>query len=281
MQCNSDWACRLKTGSRSLLCFLPAFITLTSALGSTAALADACGEETAALKSIARGVEVTIRAPEGGTADAAARISWRATQPAPLKVPAYIAIAIPGDVRFRVAPIPPKPPAPDNDLAMAMANRLPELPGFLALTPQTRGPLGLEFGKGATRALVPLHQPDARLAGEFEIEGLAAGPLTIEAAVVARTSCGERVVFRPVRPYLRAGTGCATHRRAGPIRHRSAPQGHHLEQWSPSRAHFRRPLPGLRYQDRSKARRSRRQGRQLLADGALRGRKLRQHGPAG
>jgi hypothetical protein len=64
MQCNSDWACRLKTGSRSLLCFLPAFIALTFALGSTAALADACGEETAALKSIARGVEVTIRAPK-------------------------------------------------------------------------------------------------------------------------------------------------------------------------------------------------------------------------
>jgi hypothetical protein len=163
---------------------------LMCAFPSTSALADACEVETAMLRAVASAIQVSIDAPKGNTADGSMHVSWRADQRMALKTPTYIAIAIPGDVRFRVASVVPRPSVPDDDLA----TRPPELPGFLALTPQTRGPLGLEFGKGMTRALLPLHQPAAKLSGEFDVEGLSAGLLTIEAAVVARTSCGERIV---------------------------------------------------------------------------------------
>ena len=178
-------------GLRPVFRLVPHFV-LGISLCSIEVRAEVCDVETAALRSVANGVEVTIRAPDGGTADGPARISWRAQQRAQQKVPLFIAIAIPGEVRFRVAAIPPKPAASDKDLSVAAPP--PELPGFLALTPQTRGPLGLEFGKGTTRALVPLHQPGAKLSGEFEVEALTAGRVTIEAAVVARTGCGERIV---------------------------------------------------------------------------------------
>ena len=207
------WTVQLKLRLRSIASF-PSCFGHRRRVAYSAALADECDVETAALKAIANGVEVTIHAPEGGTADFPARISWRARQPAPLKVPVYIAIAIRAMCAFAWRRSHPNLPAPDNDLAMA--NRLPELPGFLALTPQTRGPLGLEFGKGKTRALVPLHQPDARLAGEFEIEGLAAGPLSIEAAVVAPGPLAANAMFppgstAPSRSHpVRRGSSCRT-----------------------------------------------------------------------
>ena len=173
---------------RLISCVPAVFAVLVSA----SARADTCSTETAQLTAIARGVEVKIEAPKGNMADAPAHISWRATARAPVKVPVFIAVAIPGEVRFHVPPLPPKPQATGTDPDVAV--RPPEPPGFLALTPQTRGPLGLEFGTGMTRALVPLHQPEAKLAGSFDVEGLAAGSLTIAAAVVARTGCAERVI---------------------------------------------------------------------------------------
>src|SRR5262245_44615960 len=73
------------------------------ALPSTSALADACEVETATLRAVASGIQVSIDAPRGNTADGSMHVSWRADQRMPLKTPTYIAIAIPGDVRFRVA----------------------------------------------------------------------------------------------------------------------------------------------------------------------------------
>src|SRR6516165_2184212 len=78
------------------------------------ARADTCSAETAQLTAIARGVEVKIEAPKGNMADAPAHISWRATVRAPIKVPVFIAVAIPGEVRFRVPPLPPKPQTTGN-----------------------------------------------------------------------------------------------------------------------------------------------------------------------
>src|SRR5690349_16638847 len=117
-------------------------------VASLPARADNCSAETAQLSTIAKTVEVKIEEPKGNVADAPAHISWHATVRVPIKVPAFIAIAIPGEVRFRVPPLAPKPRTADADPDVAV--KPPELPGFLALTPQTRGPLGLEFGKGMT-----------------------------------------------------------------------------------------------------------------------------------
>ena len=160
-------------------------------ISTRAQAATDCVAETRALEAIGRGVTITVEPPSGLTADSALNITWRAKARAPLKLPLYVAIAIPGEVRFWLPPLPPQPRAAVDALYEAPK---PDLPGFLALSPEARGPLGLEFGRGETRALVPLHQPGARLAGAFEVRNLAAGETTIRAAVVARTPCGERLV---------------------------------------------------------------------------------------
>ena len=167
--------------------------------------AEDCASETASLQVLGRGVEIKIDAPGNLRADGALHVSWKAKSLAPIKLPVFISIAIPGEVRFHVmaAPSPAKPKPGDLVISNAARGILegnsgdepgPELPGFLALSPESRGPLGLEFGRGKTRALVPLHQSGAKLSGAFDVKGLAAGDVTIEAAVIARTSCGERVI---------------------------------------------------------------------------------------
>jgi hypothetical protein len=156
---------------------------------ASVAAGSACEKETTTLMTLGSDVVVTIDAPKGGTALEPVHISWQAKTRAPAKVPVFIVMAIPGQVRFEV---PSHEPAADEVSELGVSDGY--LPGFLALTPETRGPLGLEFGKGTTRALVPLHQPGARLSGEFDVHGLSAGQATIAAAVVARTSCGERII---------------------------------------------------------------------------------------
>ena len=154
--------------------------------------ANDCGAETAQLQSLVRGIDVRIDAPSRGTAGEPLHISWQAKTRTPVNVPVYIAIAIPGEVRFAIAALPPAPKPADD----AEPDREPRLPGFLALTPEARGPSGLGFGAGKTRALVPLHHPGVKLSGSFEVWNLAAGDNVVEATVVARTGCGERSVSR-------------------------------------------------------------------------------------
>ena len=170
--------------------FLAAVGKLVLAVTPAVAAVD-CAAETAALESIGRGAEIRIDPPSNESADGKVHVSWHAKSAAPLRTPVFIAIAIPGEVRFWVPPLPPvKPPL------LNLANQVHkwDLPGFIALSPVGRGPLGLEFGNGQTRALVPLQQPGVRLTGAFDISNLAAGETVVKAAVVARTSCGERVV---------------------------------------------------------------------------------------
>ncbi len=168
----------------SIQAMAAAIATCLLLASATGVAADTCAAETADLMAIGSDVVVRIEAPKGGTALEPVHISWQAKTHAPAKVPVFIAIAIPGEVRFQ-AQLPASSNSKENE---------GDLPGFLALTPETRGPLGLEFGKGTTRALVPLHQAGAKLSGEFDVHGLSAGEVTIAAAVVARTSCGERVI---------------------------------------------------------------------------------------
>ena len=87
-----------------------------------------CADETARLTAIAKSVQVTVTSPPHDQADEPVHVTWRSGQRGPLRVPMFIAVAIPGEVRFELAPLPPRPSShepPYPDL-------VPELPGFLA-----------------------------------------------------------------------------------------------------------------------------------------------------
>jgi len=155
-----------------------------------------CAREIAMLQGLSSGIQIDIRAPQTLTAGSSVEVSWQAKTRAPLKEPLFITIAVPGEVRFEAPPLPTKPtPAPDETSADAQQ---PELPGFIGLTPDAKGPLGLMFGAGKSRALIPLHQPGSKLAGSFAVRIYDAGEKAIEVGVVARTSCGERMVSTPL-----------------------------------------------------------------------------------
>jgi len=161
-----------------------------AALAPAAAQTD-CAAETAGLERLVAGVRVSMNAPPdlkaGGTID----FSWTAPERFPLKVPVYLVIAVPGEVRF-VAPALVEPPKPADDTAEA--NPAPQLPGFIALPPKARGPLGIAFGQESSRALIPLYQPASKLSGSAGVRVFDAGPLPVAVNLVARTACGERVI---------------------------------------------------------------------------------------
>jgi hypothetical protein len=155
-----------------------------------------CGAETAMLQGLSSGVRIDIRAPQTLIAGSAIEVSWQAKARAPLKTPLFIVVAVPGEVRFEAQSLPTKPkPAADES---SLDPQPSELAGFIALTPDAKGPLGLTLGAGKSRALIPLHQPGSKLAGSFAVRIYDAGGKTIEAGVVARTSCGERIVSTPL-----------------------------------------------------------------------------------
>jgi hypothetical protein len=64
--------------------------------------------------------------------------------------------------------------------------------GFLAISPDTNGPYGIEEGKGQTRIFIPLHALSPVAAGQFAIKLYSAGQQRIDWFVVAVPSLGER-----------------------------------------------------------------------------------------
>ena len=171
--------------------FLSSLFVLSTLAGARMSAAADCVAETAALEAVGRNVRIEFGDTVGLTAGGSLHVKWTAQSRGPLRVPMFIAVAIPGEVRFTVPALPAKrAPAADSEYEEPK----PDFPGFMALSPQTRGPLGLEFGRGKSRAIVPLHQLGVMLSGTFDVTNLPAGQLPIEASVVARTACGERVV---------------------------------------------------------------------------------------
>jgi hypothetical protein len=85
-------------------------------------------------------------------------------------------------------------------------------PGFVAVPPNIVAPDRLEHGKDRMRAIAPLHHrglsgfelPNTRTIG---VEPLKAGPFAIEWSLVARSACGERVVFGPQKRELAVRLG--------------------------------------------------------------------------
>ena len=112
-----------------------------------------CAPEIATLQGLSSGIQIDIRVPQTLTAGSSVEVSWQAKTRAPLKAPLFIIVAVPGEVRFEAPPLSTKPtPAPD---ATSAEPQQPELPGFIGLTPDAKGPLGLMFGAGKSRALIP------------------------------------------------------------------------------------------------------------------------------
>lgn len=180
-----------------------ATMLLTAATPSNAAAAN-CEAETQQLGSLARTVSVDIVAPRDLAAGGSIRVSWNATGYFPAKAPVYLVLSVPGEVRFEIAALAAlsdASSAPPSDPTKAT------LPGFIALPPQARAPLGLTFGETTSRALVPLHQPGVMRQASFEVQQFAAGDLTVKAAIVAVTPCGERELVPTVTKALTIAPG--------------------------------------------------------------------------
>lgn len=158
-----------------------------------------CERETADLETLARAVTASIAAPETLTAGGSFRFAWQAQARFPDKMPVYLALAVPGDIRVAAAPINAKPDA--------SADRPSELPGVIALPAGARAPFGLTFAADKSRLLVPLHLPGSKLAGDVAVHVYEAGALALEAKLVARTACGERILAVPLARSLIVSPG--------------------------------------------------------------------------
>lgn len=141
-----------------------------------------CAQEERTLREFAANVAVEISDPPQLVAGGTFEVSWKFTGHVSSGTPVYLIISVPGEVRFEI------PPLPSNTEAAASG---PVLPGFLALPSGTPGPSGLKFGEMQSRAIIPLHQPQAVRQSAFSVKVLTAGELVVRVAVIAKTSCGE------------------------------------------------------------------------------------------
>lgn len=174
------------------------FLAFTLLGPVTAAAQSACEAETAGLRTLAQDVRIDITAPADLRSGGAVRFTWRAASRFPAKTAAFIMMAIPGEVRVEAPPLPKQGPNADAKA---------DLPGVLALPQGARGPLDITFGAGKTRLLVPLHQPRAKLAGSVDVRVFDAGALALDAAVVAKTACGERSLGTAVKREVTVAPG--------------------------------------------------------------------------
>ena len=82
------------------------FLALALVWPGMAAAQGACEAETAGPRALAQGVQLEITAPAAHWSGGDVHIAWRAASPFPPKTPAFVAIAIPGEVRIEAPPYP-------------------------------------------------------------------------------------------------------------------------------------------------------------------------------
>lgn len=167
---------------------------------ATAATQVDCGAEAAELNRQAKTVRWEIVAPDEFKAGQPFRFNWRAEERFSSKTPVYLVLSVPGEVRFEADSVQIKR---DEDGLVAQ----PALPGFLALPGGTRAPLGIQFGESKSRALIPLYQPGSTLTGSFAVQMFDRGQITLEAALVAHTTCGERTLSKGVPKIVTVNPG--------------------------------------------------------------------------
>ncbi len=148
-----------------------------------------CATETRALQILATAIEISVDVPKDLVSGGAIQVTWNARQRMPAASGIHAIVAIPGDVRFVAAPLQASPAGDGGG-----EPRPADLPGFMALPPAAAGPMGLGFGSGKSRAVLPLYQPGAKLGGSFGVRIFDAGAIEVETAVVAVNRCGERIV---------------------------------------------------------------------------------------
>lgn len=144
-----------------------------------------CTTEASALNRWAKTVHLEIGGVDTLKSGEGLKVNWQVSTKPPRGLPAYLVLAIPGNVRFERMPVELRRPTYDVEQQLAF-------PGFLALPAGTRAPLDIQFGADKTRAFIPLYQPGSQLGGSFFIRIFDSGPHALNAALIARTQCGER-----------------------------------------------------------------------------------------
>ncbi len=106
----------------------------------------ACPAASDTFQRLAGGVKAEVR---GGDIKAGETFEfvWRAAGRFPVATPAYLVLAVPGEVRFEAKP----EAAPQT----ADGTAPPSLPGFMAFPGPAKAPFGMRFGSGTTRAVIP------------------------------------------------------------------------------------------------------------------------------
>ena len=230
----------------------------------------ACETETAALQALARGVKVDITAPANLRAEGAVHIAWRAAAAFPPKTPAFVVVAVPGEVRVEAPPLPKPATSAQQDQPDTLP---PDLPGALALPALGARAPGYRVRR---RQDAPVGSPaPARKQARWQPRR----------ARVRRRRTRHRGGGGGQDRVRRAQPRCARQardrrrarhprdRRAGPIRHRRAQAHRGLQFRALSAARVRGTLSRIRPLDRRQAGRPRGSQSQFLAHVAIRGRR--------
>ena len=141
---------------------------LAAILASQSAMAaERCGEREAQARDVATGVQVEIESAAVIAAGDPVTVRWtRDGRAFPQGTSAWLFVVSIDDVRF------------GGD-------------GVVPLPGGTPGPLGVGFAQKWTRAMVPLHTPDAPRSGRFQIKPFREGRFGLSWAMVAMSECGE------------------------------------------------------------------------------------------
>ena len=155
-----------------------------------------CNAGASGLKTLADGVKVSVAARAGIKVGETVEVSWSVKRRFPSTFPVYVVLSVPGEARFELKIAAPEAEqSPESEPIDGASDRV--FPGFLALTPEGRGPYGIKTGLGQTRLLIPLHLSKSSLRGSFSIRMFTTGNQTLTSTVVAATRCGEQKLAKP------------------------------------------------------------------------------------
>ncbi|MEX0345975.1 MAG: caspase domain-containing protein [Rhizobiaceae bacterium] len=136
-------------------------------LASPGQAASRCENQLETLKALAAAHEVRFSSAETIAAGDPIKVQWSGNDgPLPGGVSAWLVVVSIDAVRYSGS-------------------------GFFPLPGGTPGPLEIGFAKKWTRAIVPLHTPDAPTSGEFAIKPFREGNFGLSWTIIAKSDCGE------------------------------------------------------------------------------------------
>jgi hypothetical protein len=155
-----------------------------------------CERQTASLEKLASDVDISLIVPDRLVSGDRLEVRWKVAQRFPLKTPVYVVVAVSDDIRLEHTY-----PIPGSDAKISgreIAEAMDRPPGVIVLPGRTRAPHGLRAGDDKSRILVPLYQPGSQLEGRVAVRIFRAGRANISARILAVSSCGERVLSKPI-----------------------------------------------------------------------------------